>query len=142
MSSGTYRALALALAAAFAVVGLLFLFTPGGVAALFGPLSPWAALEAGDVEGGLFRVLAAAYMYLVAWLAWTMFKRPDEAVWPGILAQAKLASATLSGVLILLQGPTLLLAANAVVDGFLGALALWLRHLVVRRRTGGQGAAS
>ena len=77
MSSGTYRALALALAAAFAVVGLLFLFTPGGVAALFGSLSPWAALQAGDVEGGLFRVLAAAYMYLVAWLAWTMFKRPD-----------------------------------------------------------------
>jgi len=142
MSSGTYRALALALAATFAAVGLLFLFAPGSVSTLFGLLSRWVALPAGDVEGGLFRALAAAYMYLVTWLAWTMFKHPDEALWPGILAQAKLASATLSVVLILLQGPTVLLAANAVVDGFLGALALWLRQHLLRRGTGGQAAAS
>jgi hypothetical protein len=141
MPPGTYRAIALALAATFAVVGLVFFFTPGSVAALFGLLSRWVAMPAGEVEGNLFRVLAAAYMYLVAWLAWMMFKRPDEAVWPGILARAKLASATFSVVLVLLLGPSLLLAANAIVDGSLGALALWLRQHV-RRRTGGQAAAS
>ena len=142
MPRSTYRAIALALAATFAGVGLVFCFTPGSVAAFFSLPSRWSALPAGDIEDGLFRVLAAAYMYLVAWLAWKMFARPDEAMWPAILAQAKLASAAFSVVLILLNGPTLVLVANAIVDGLLGALAFWLRRQVLRRGTGGQAAAS
>jgi hypothetical protein len=137
-----YRAVALALAATFAVVGLVFFLAPGGVAAIFDRLARPESMPAGDVGGGLFRVLAAAYMYLVAWFAWMMFRRPDEAVWPAILAQAKLASAVFSLVLIFILGPCLVLAANAIVDGCLGLLALWLRQQVPGRRAGGQAPAS
>jgi hypothetical protein len=142
MTSNTYRFISLALAATFAGVGLAFLLTPGSVAAFVGHLSRWVPMPAGEVESGLFRALAAAYMYLVTWIAWRMFGRPDEAVWPGILAQAKLASATFSVVLILLLGATLLLVANAIVDALLGVLAIWLRRQVLRRRSLGQVAAS
>jgi hypothetical protein len=141
MTPRLYRAVALALTATFAVVGLAFFFAPGGVAAVFDRLAPPTSMPAGDVGGGLFRVLAAAYMYLVAWVAWMMFRRPDEAVWPAILAQAKLASAAFSLVLIFILGPSLVLAANATVDGCLGFLALWLRHQASGRRAGGQAPA-
>lgn len=135
----TYRAIALALAVTFAAVGLVFFLAPGSVATLFEHVSRLLAipaLPAGDIQSGLFRVLTAAFMYLVAWLAWMMFRRPDEAVWPAVLAQAKLASATFSFILIVSQGPSLVLVANGVVDGLLGVLALWLRRQALSRRPG------
>jgi hypothetical protein len=141
----TYRAIALALAVTFAAVGLVFFFAPGRVAALFDQASRLAAipaLPAGDIQSGLFRVLAAAYMYIVAWLAWKMFTRPDESVWPAILGRAKLASATFSFALIAVQGPSLVLAANGVVDGVLGLLALGLRRQALRRQPGRRAIAS
>jgi hypothetical protein len=140
MPSRVYRAIALALAATFAAVGLVFFVAPGGVSAFFDQLSRRAPMAAGDVEGGLLRVLAASYMYLVAWFAWMMFRRPDEPTWPAVLAQAKLASAGFSLVLIVIRGPSLVLAANAIVDGGLGALAVWLRRQAARRGAGGQAS--
>ena len=133
----TYRAIALALSATFAAVGLLFFVAPDSVAWPFEQLSRLLAipaLPAGDIPSGLFRVLTTAYMYLVMWLAWMMFRRPDEAVWPAVLAQAKLASATFSLILCVIQGPSLVLVANGVVDGFLGVLALWLRQQALSRQ--------
>jgi hypothetical protein len=132
----TYRAIALALAVTFAAVGLAFLAAPGSVNLLFeraARVLPIGRLPAGGLEGGLFPVLAAAYMYLVAWLSWMTFRRPKEAAWPLVLAQAKLASAVVSIALAAAQGPSLALAANAVVDGLLGGLALWLRRQALRR---------
>lgn len=126
-----YRLIALALALTFAAVGLLFLVAPAGVASAFEQASRLAAIPAlpvGGIESGLFRALAAAYMYLVTWLAWMMFRRPEEAAWPGLLAQAKLASAAFSLFLAIYQGPSLVLLVNGVVDGFLGVLALALRR--------------
>jgi hypothetical protein len=134
---GVYRAVALALAAVFVAVGVVFLVAPGGVAALFergARLAEIPELPVGGIESGLFRVLAAAYMYVVAALAWMMFRRPAEAVWPTVLAHAKLASATLSFVLCAIQGPSLVPVANGVVDGFIGILALWLRRQALGRR--------
>lgn len=135
-SSSAYRTTALVLAATFAAVGLLFFVSPGTVTWCFEQASGRLGLRglpAGDASSGLFRVLAAAYMYLVAWLAWMMSRQPDEAVWPTVLAQAKFASAGFSLVLAIVLGPSLVIVTNAIVDGLLGLLALRLRRAAAGR---------
>ncbi|MBE3096050.1 MAG: hypothetical protein IMZ55_09650 [Acidobacteria bacterium] len=131
-----YRTMALALATTFLVVGIVFLTGPHIVQALFDWMARWVAvpgMPAGEVGAGLFGALAVAYMYMVSLLAWMMFRRPTEAVWPALLAHAKLASAALSFILMVAQGPTVICAANGVVDGLIGVLALILRRQVIRR---------
>jgi hypothetical protein len=124
-----YRAIALAYAVAFAAVGAVFLVIPGAVFGLFesvgGALS-MPGMPAGDVDAGLFRALAVAYMYVVTLLAWMTFRRPDAPAWPTLLAHAKFASAALSVALFVAHGPYLVYAANALVDGAIGLSALLL----------------
>ena len=88
----------------------------------------------GDLESGLFRALAVAYMYVVTSLAWMMYRRPTEPIWPALLAHAKLASAAVSFLLLVLHGPYLAYLANGVVDGAIGAAVLLLRRNAVNRR--------
>ena len=132
-----YRMTALALAVAFAAVGLVFLFAPGALQGAFDSLGRQAGIKGmpvGDAESGLFRVLAVAYMYVVTILAWMMFRRPADPVWPALLAQAKFASALVSILLFALAGPYLVYAANGVVDGLIGVAVLLLRrHLAPPR---------
>ena len=66
-----------------------------------------------------------------------MYKRPDNAYFPQLLAHAKLASAVLSLALFLLQGHYLVFLANAVIDGGIGAL---VAGLYFSRRRQGQWA--
>ncbi|RPJ66891.1 MAG: hypothetical protein EHM24_21040 [Acidobacteria bacterium] len=129
-----YRAIALLLAVTFAVTGLVFLAAPGQVNVFLDRLGVGAgqALPAADLDSGLFRALAGAYMYLVSLLAWLMFRRPAEPAWPALLAHAKLASAAISFVLFAAHRPYLVYLINGVVDGLLGTLALVLRRQAVR----------
>ena len=117
-------------AVAFAAVGLLFLALPGSVLGFFDALSQRWGLAAfrGPVDR-FWLVLAAAYMYVVTVLAWSMFRRPDDPVYPRLLAHAKLCSAALSLGAFALVVPHLIFLANGVVDGAIGvlALALWRR---------------
>ncbi len=139
-----YRTIALALAAIFAAVGVVFLLAPHVVLDALGSLAALVgrpATRPGDVGGGLFRALAVAYMYVVTLLAWKMFRQPAEPVWPTVLAHAKLASAAVSLVLFVGHAPYLVYAANGVVDGLIGVAVLFLRrHAVALRRAtvGGQ----
>ena len=125
-----YRSIALVLAVAFAGTGLVFLAAPGQVNVWVARLGIAAggAMPAADLDSGLFRALAGAYMYLVALLAWQMFRRPAEPAWPTLLAHAKLASALVSFVLFAAHRPYLVYVINGIVDGVLGALALVLRR--------------
>jgi hypothetical protein len=139
------RAIALALAATFALVGLVFLVAPGSVGALFEQASQVLAIRAfpaGDAPSGLFRALAAAYMYVVTWLAWMTARRPAEAAWPTALAHAKLASAAVSFALVVSLGASLVLVTNGIVDGLLGLLALWLRRQALTCRPEKESAAA
>ena len=132
-----YRTVALTLALTFLAVGITFLAAPHAVQALFDWIAhriALPALPAGNVETGLFRALAVAYMYIVSLLAWMMFRRPAEVVWPTLLAHAKLASAALSFLLMAALGSNLLFAANGVVDGVIGLVALLLRGQARRIR--------
>lgn len=132
-----YRSIALALGVVFAAVGLVFLAWPGAVLDLFdevGALTGRPGMPAADAGGGLFRALAVAYMYVVALLAWMMFRRPAERVWPTLLAHAKLASAAASSILFAVHAPYLVYAVNGAVDGLIGVVVL----LLVRHREAGR----
>jgi len=126
-----YRITALVFALAFAAVGLVFLFAPGSASTLFDVLGRRVGIPGvpgGNSASGLFRALAAAYMYGVTLIAWTMYRRPAERAWPALLAHAKLASASASFILVALDGVYLVYLVNGVVDGLIGVVAIWLRR--------------
>jgi hypothetical protein len=127
---GLYRLASLAMAGTFAAVGLVFLFLPDRVLAFFNRLSPPLGLSPAPVHAGSFYpILAVAYMYLVTWLAWRMFRQPGNPLPPLLLVQGKLASSLLSLYFFFAISPYLICLANAVVDGGIGALVLWLHSL-------------
>lgn len=134
-----YRTSALLLAAVFAAVGLVFLVAPGVVAALFDSLGRAVGARGappGDVDSGLLRALAVTYMYVVTLLAWMMYRRPAQATWPALLAHAKLASAVISFLLLVLDGFFLAYLVNGIVDGAIGAAVLLLRSRAAAGRRG------
>lgn len=125
-----YRFVSLVMAAAFAAVGLVFLFFPARVLDFFNRLSPPLGLSPAPVQPGTFYpILAVAYMYLVTLLAGLMFEKPGNPLLPLLLVQAKLASSILSLVIFFGRAPYLVCLANAVVDGLIGALVLRLYFL-------------
>lgn len=129
-----YRFASLTMAACFAAVGLAFYIAPGPVLEWFNRLSAPLGLAQAPVQPGtFFPVLALAYMYLVTLLAALMFRKPGHPLFPLLLAQAKLASSALSLLFFFGRDPYLVCLANAVVDGGIGALALWLSRLQKRR---------
>jgi len=120
-----YRAAAALLAVSFAAVGLLFLFFPGGVLAFFNSLSAGLGFREAPLTGFQFYlVLASGYMYLVALLAWLMFRHPEVETYARLLVHAKLATALLSLGFFALHRPFLIYLANFLVDGLIG-LGVW-----------------
>ena len=125
-----YRSLGLAMALIFAAVGLVFVFLPERVLEFFNRLSLPLGLAPAPVRpGSFFPILAAAYMVLVAALAWLMFKKPANPFMPQLLALGKLASALISLAYFFWSAPYLVCLANAVVDGGIGLLVLGLYGL-------------
>lgn len=123
----TYRMISLGLAVGFACVGLLFLLFPGTVLRFFNGISVSIGLEATSVEGaGFYLVLAVGYMYLVALLAWFMFRDPGNRAYSLLLVNAKLASSILSIVFFLCVSRALIYLANGLVDGLIGAGVFWM----------------
>jgi hypothetical protein len=128
-----YRFASLAMAASFGVVGLAFFVLPERTLELFNRLSPPLGLPPAPVQAGsFFPILALGYMYLVTLLAGLMFKKPGNPLFPLLLAQGKFASSILSLVFFFGRSPYLICLANAVIDGGIGALALWLFFLQKR----------
>jgi len=125
-----YRFVSLAMAATFAVVGLVFLFIPDKVLEFFNRLSPPLGLPPSPVQpGNFYPILAIAYMYLVTWLAGLMFKKPGNPLFPQLLAQGKMASSILSLFFFFGRTPYLVCLVNAVADASIGALVLGLHIL-------------
>lgn len=69
-------------------------------------------------------VLAVAYMYLVALLAFLMYKYPQNMYFPLLLANGKLASSLLSLYIFSVHQPSLIFVINCFVDGLIGLAAL------------------
>ena len=130
-----YRMVSLAMAAIFAAVGLVFLFLPDQALGFFNRLSAPLGLPPAPLHSaGFYPILAAAYMYLVTWLAACMFKKPSHPVFPQLLTQGKLASSLFSLIYFFYRAPYLVCLANAVADGFVAALVLRLYFLQKKYR--------
>lgn len=128
----SYRAFSLGLAVIFAAVGALFLATPGQVLGFFNVLSRRWGLAEAPVAPSFFAVLAVAYMVIVTFLAWRMFRSPHERVYPRLLGLAKLASSVVSFLMFAVHAPWLIYLANGIVDGGIGILVLAASARVAR----------
>jgi hypothetical protein len=125
-----YKPLSLTAAAMFAVVGLVFLFSPDSAVAFFNSISGYFGLPLAPLQGtGFYLILASAYMYLATLLAYLMYRHPGQKVYPLLLAQGKLASSIISFYLFLRHQPYLIYLANCVVDGLIGIGALYLLRM-------------
>jgi hypothetical protein len=124
-----YRLVSLALALGFAAAGLVFLLFPDETLSL-----GRGAVGSPAGENRFFLILASAYMYVVTALAWSMFRSPDEPIYPRILSQAKGVSSALSFGLFLLQNPAPIYLANGVVDAVLALVVLLMFRRVAKTR--------
>ena len=119
-----YRPISLALSVLFALVGILFLTMPDSVNSLFNELSPSLGMAQSPPIGfNIYVILAAGYMYVVAVLAFMMYRFPENIYFPLLLAHAKLASSVLSLGMFLFQSGHLIYLTNFIVDGLIGSLA-------------------
>ena len=120
-----YRAMSLALAVAFSATGLLFLVSPDAAIGFFNSLSPSFGMLPAPANGwDFYLILAVGYMYVVTFVAFMMFRHPDNRSFPLLLANAKLASSILSLTLFVIQAHYLIYLANSVVDGAIGIVVL------------------
>jgi len=124
-----YKLFSLTAAAIFAVVGVIFLFFPESPLVFFNHMSGYFGLPQSPVQGiGFYLILASAYMYVVALLAYLMYRHPEQKAYPFMLAQAKLASSLISIYLFIKHQPYLIYLANFAVDGLIGTTAILLMH--------------
>jgi hypothetical protein len=128
-----YRLASIVLAASFVLVGLLFLFFPDALIHFFNSLSGSTGLPPAPAVGFQFYLaLASGYMYIVALLAWLMFRHPENSTYPGLLVNAKLATSFLSLGFFVFHQPFLIYLANFVVDGLIG-VGVWILRRWQRR---------
>jgi hypothetical protein len=121
-----YRLVAIFLALSFVIVGMCFLLLPDGVISFFNRLSGPLNMPLASLTGyPFFLVLASGYMYLVALLAWLMYRHPENRVFSHLLVQGKLATSLISLGFFVVHRPFLIYLANFVVDGLI-ALGVWL----------------
>lgn len=130
MSERLKRAAGYALAAVFAVVGLVFLLIPGLMLSFFNDLSAIIKLPPAPLPPDpFFVVLATAYMVVVTALAWGSATRLEVRVYARLLVLAKAASSILSFGYFALAARFLVLLVNGVVDGL---IALFVYRVFVR----------
>jgi hypothetical protein len=120
-----YKIFSLSASIIFFVVGLVFLLIPGRVLVFFNSLSGYIGMAPSPVAGvNFYLALAVAYMYLVASIAFLMYRYPENRFFPVLLANGKLASSFLSFLIFFTGQPFLILVVNGIVDGLIGLAAL------------------
>ncbi|HEY6950810.1 MAG TPA: hypothetical protein VI758_00300 [Bacteroidota bacterium] len=135
ISQRLYRSISLLLACAFAVVGLTFLTFPDAVIQVFNNASRQVGMMQTPSSGhGFYLVLAVGYMYVVAVLAFLMYRHPGNGLMPVLLVNAKAASSILSFLFLIVSHPYLIYLANGIVDGIiaLGVFMMQSRALKVQ----------
>lgn len=120
-----YRIISLMLSIIFLAVGFLFLLIPEKVLSFFNTVSGYIGFSTSPVDSiDFYLVLAVAYMYLAALLAFLMWRHPENHHFPLLLAHGKIASSLLSILLFAVRWPYLIFLANFAVDGLIGIVAL------------------
>jgi len=130
-----YRPVSLILCIVFAVVGLLFLCVPDRVLIFFNNLSGHMGMAPSPVwDLGFYPLLAVGYMYLVTLLAFFMYRRPGNELFPLLLTHGKLATSIISLALFLIHERYLIYITNFVIDGLIGIVVL-LFYLNMKRKS-------
>ncbi len=125
MSTRMYRYISGCLAIVFGLVGLAFLFLNDDVVEFFNRISIPLGMERAQLGGQHFYViLSVAYMYVVALLAFLMYRHPNDRFPPLILFNAKIASSLISFLMFFSHERLLIYLANGIVDGSIGLLVL------------------
>ncbi len=125
MTLKLYKYISLGMATTFGVAGILFLFTSDEVLAFFNRVSIVVGME--EVEPAaehFYVILAVAYMYIVALLAFLMYRKPEEAAFPFILINAKIATSVVSILFFFIDKLLLIYITNGVVDGLIALLVI------------------
>lgn len=125
MSQKVYGYISVGMAIVFTLVGILFLFISDGIVIFFNKISAFIGMEqVGPGQEHFYVVLSVAYMYVVALLAFQMYRNPKDAVFPFLLFNAKIASSLISILLFVVDKRLLLYITNGIVDGSIGLLAI------------------
>ena len=121
-----YKVFSLTVAVIFAIVGLIFLFFPDWALIFFNSISGYFRLPQVPLQGtSFYLILASAYMYLVTFLVYLMYRHPEQKIYPFLLVQGKLASSIISIYLFFMHQHYLIYLANFIIDGFIGIAALY-----------------
>ncbi len=116
-----YKIISLTFSITFIIVGFIFLSIPDKVLVFFNTLSDYLGMAPMPVIGfDFYVVLAVAYMYLVALLAFWMYRHPENRFFPLLLANGKFASSLISFYAFFAHQPYLIFAVNGLVDGLIG----------------------
>jgi hypothetical protein len=119
-----YKIFSLSSSIIFFIVGFIFLLIPSRVLVFFNTLSGYFGMVPSPVIGlNFYVVLAVAYMYLAALLAFLMYRHPENMYFPLLLANGKLASSLLSLYIFSVHQPSLIFVVNCFVDGLIGIVA-------------------
>jgi hypothetical protein len=122
------------MAVVFSIVGILFLFMSDGVLSFFNEVSSSIGMEqVRNADGHFYVVLSVAYMYIVALLAFLMYRNPNDATFPFLLFNAKIASSVISIFLFVIERHLLIYISNGIVDGLIGLLAVIMYRSLKRR---------
>ena len=132
-----------ALAATFAVVGLLFLLTPDGVVERMDEVGDWFGdfSKGADTDQRFWLGLGFAYMTVITGIAWVVSLdvvryRPLLIV----LAFGKAASSLTTGAFFFFDDDVFIYLLNFLVDGSLVGVALFCWSLAGRVEPGPQAA--
>ncbi len=117
----------------FLVFGLLFAFAPAGTLEYFnrwGQALGWQEPMPLD-EGGLWRVLAVAFMVMVTVLAfWGAQPTPARPALLMVLTLGKLSSSLLALLFYWLVAPHFIYLLNFAVDGSIALIVFWCRQVL------------
>jgi hypothetical protein len=104
-----------------------------GVIIFFNHISNFIGMAQVEPAGGhFFVVLATAYMYIVALLAFLMYRDPRNSAFPFLLFNAKVASSVISLFVFLFDKHLLICVTNCLVDGLI-ALLVFVMYRSVRK---------
>lgn len=138
----TVRVVMLGLAATFAVVGVLFIATPGGVAGRLDDIGGWLGDFAPAPATGMKLWLALGFAYMMVITAAALLVASDVARYRHVLlvlAVGKAASSLAAGAYFVFDDDVFIYLANFVVDGALVAVMLgcWALAGRIEARTPG-----
>ena len=136
MTPKVCKFISLSLTIIFGLVGLAFLFISESILKFFNTFSALLGMQEGAVAGTSFYVvLAVAYMYLAALLAYLMYRNPGHREYPFLLMNGKLASGIISLGFFFAVQPLLIYLANGVIDGTIGLLAMVMYRYTKKGRS-------